>query len=377
MKTRFINIALLSISIIVSLLLAEGILRIVSGNEYYIWLPNLKYVFYPDSKIFPGIQDTSYLEINSLGLRANTNEIDNATNILVLGGSAAECLYLDQKETWPALIEKYLNENSSKKTNVFNGGRSGLTSQHHLIQIQKLLERNEWIDLIIVMEGLNDLQYAISFENDYKPKDLQSVYEEAFWLSPYKEITPFYRNTYLFKYLSKVKKALFAPKLAQDPEGKIYLKWRANRVNAVEIVDKKPNLDSSLSQYEIANQKMIDIVKLKNKKIIFVAQPMAWDNAMNTELSKLCWYGWIGKSQHENTGRYYSFAVLREMLNEYDNLLRESCEENKVGFIELNNKLEKDITTYYDDCHFNENGARKVAQIISSYLKANHDLYFK
>lgn len=356
--------------------MAEGILRILTGHEFYIWLPNLKYVFYPDPQIFHGIHGTSYLEINSLGLRANTNEVDNAINILVLGGSAAECLYLDQKETWPALIEKYLNESSNKKINVFNGGRSGLTSQHHLIQIQKLLERNEWIDLILVMEGLNDLQYAISFESDFQKKDLQSLYEEAFWLSPYKEITPFYRNTYLFKYISKVKKALFSPKLAQDPEGKIYLKWRANRVNAVEIVVKKPNLDSSLYQYEIANQKMIEIVKSKNKKILFVAQPMAWDSVMNSELGKLCWYGWIGKSQYENTGRYYSFATLRQMLNEYDNLLRETCEKNNVGFIELNNQLEKDTTTYYDDCHFNESGARKVAQIISSYLKSNHDLYF-
>lgn len=368
MKRKLTNISLLIVSIIISLFLCEGILRIITSNEYNIWLPNLKYVFFPDPLIFPGIRDTSFLEINARGLRGSNADVSDATNILVLGGSAAECMYLDQSETWPALIEKYLNEKSEKKYNVLNGGRSGITSQHHLVQVQKMLERNKWIDIIIIMEGLNDLQYALSFEDSYKPKDTQQVYEESFWLSPLKEIKPFYRNTYLFKYLSKVKKALFSYKLTQDPYGNSYVKWRANRMNAKEIVNNEPKISKSLVDYQKNNQAMIDVVKNNNKRIIFLPQPVAWDSIMPPNFSKLCWYGWIGQSQLENTGKYYAFSQLKKSLDIYNELLINTCLKNKVEFIQLEGRLEKDTTTFYDDCHFNESGACKVAKIVADYL---------
>lgn len=344
------------------------ILRFITGDEYNIWLPNLKYVFYPNPQIFPGVTGTSYLEINSMGLRASTNEVKDATNILVLGGSAAECLYLDQTETWPALVEKYLNEESGKNYHVFNGARSGITSQHHQVQVKMLLEKFKWIDIIIIMEGLNDLQYALSYETEFTPKDIQTVYEEAFWVSPYKEITPAYRGTYLFKYLSKVKKSLFSPKLTQDPQGKAYIKWRLNRADAKEIVSGQPNLSQSLMQYEKMNQSMIDLVKSNNKRIIFIPQPIIWDSLMDKRTAELCWYGWIGRNQYENTGKYYSFGILKKSLDLYNEQLKNVCFMNEIEFIELEGKLEKDTTTFYDDCHFNENGARKVARIVTDFL---------
>lgn len=371
MKNNLINIFLLIASIIISVIVCEIILRIISGDEYNIWLPNLKYVFIPDSKILPGISDTSYFEINERGLRGSNADVKNAANILVIGGSAAECMYLDQSETWPALIEKYLNEKSGKKHNVFNGGRSGITSQHHLVQVQKMLERNKWIDVIIIMEGLNDLQYALSFEHGYVPKDSQRVYEEAFWLSPLKEIKPFYRNTYLFKYISKVKKALFSYKLAQDPYGYSCEKWRNNRASAKEIIYEQPNISQSLADYVKNNQAMIDIVKRNKKRIIFLPQPTAWDSIMAFGFAELCWYGWIGESQMDNTGKYYAFSTLKKLLDIYNNALKNICINNEVEFIELEGRLEKDTTTFYDDCHFNESGARKVARIVSDYLLQN------
>lgn len=371
MKTRFVNISLLIFSLVFSLLLWEGILRLISEDEYYIWLPNLKYVFYPKPEIFPGISDTSYLEINSLGLRGSNADLSNAINILVLGGSAAECMYLDQNETWPALIEKYLNEKSGRRYNVFNGGRSGITSQHHLVQVQKLLEKLNWIDIIIVMEGMNDLQYALSFEEGFQMKDSQKVYEEAFWLSPLKEIKPFYRNTYVFKYLSKLKKALFSYKLSQDPYGYSYVKWRLNRMNAKEIINIQPDISSSLVNYRKTNQAIIDFVKNKNKRIIFLPQTTLWDSIMPLGFSKLCWYGWKGKSQIENTGKYYAFSILKNLLARYNEVLISTCLTNNIEFITLDGRLEKDTTTFYDDCHFNESGARKVAKIVADYLVEN------
>jgi hypothetical protein len=55
-------------------------------------------------------------------------------------------------------------------------------------------------------------------------------------------------------------------------------------------------------------------------------------------------------------------------MDKYNTLLREICAANDVECIDMESKLEKNTTTFYDDCHLNENGASKVARIISMYI---------
>jgi lysophospholipase L1-like esterase len=324
----------------------------------------------PNASILAGIKDTSFFKINSIGFRGDEKKDSDLVHIVAIGGSTTECLYLDQSETWPALLEKYLNKSSDKKIQVFNGGRSGLNSNHHLIQIQKLLENDNWIDVIIVLEGINDLQYALSLANDYKKEDPQTIYDKSFLVSPINNKLPFYKRTYLFMYLSKLKKALLSYKLAQDPFGNDYTKWRENRINASVIIDSMPNLDSSLSDFKKNNESMIDLAKSKKKRIIFLTQPVAWDYNMPDSQKKLCWFGWIGSNQNENDENYYSFSILKKSIERYNSLLKEICKERDVECIDIENSFSKDTTTFYDDCHFNESGANKLAKKISMFINS-------
>lgn len=370
MKNKLINISLLFSSLLISLLICEIILRIISVDQYYIWPPNLKQYFLPNASILPGLKDTSFFKINSLGFRGDEKNDSDLVHIVTIGGSTTECLYLDQNKTWPALLEKYLNKNDNNKFQIFNGGRSGLNSNHHLMQIKKLLKNDNWIDIIIVLEGINDLQYALSLGNYYKKEDPQSIYDKSFLISPINNNLPFYKRSYLFMYLSKLKKTILSYKLAQDPYGYDYVKWRKNRINVSEIIDSMPNLDSSLSDFRKNNESMIDLAKSKRKRIIFLTQPVTWDYNMPVAQKKLCWFGWIGANQNENDGIYYSFSILKKSIEKYNSLLKEICKERSVECIDLENLFEKDTTTYYDDCHFNESGANKLAKKISMFINS-------
>jgi lysophospholipase L1-like esterase len=350
------------------LIISEIILRLVSSNQFYIWTPNLKQYFLPDSTIFTGINDTSFFKINPLGLRGDEKRNDELLNIVTIGGSTTECLYLDQTETWSALLEKDINTNGNTKVQVFNGGKSGINSNHHLLQIQKLLENYNWIDIIIVLQGINDLQYALSSGNNYKTENSQSVYNKSFLVSPVSNNLPWYKSSYLYMYISRLKKTMESYKLAQDPYGKDYIKWRNNRTNASVIIDSLPNLEQSLSDYKKINEAIIELVKSKNKRIIFLTQPVAWDYNMSVTQKNLCWFGWIGNNQDENEGKYYSFPALKKSLDKYNSLLIELCKEKNIECIDLENLLEKDTTTFYDDCHFNESGAIKLSKIIATFL---------
>ena len=362
MKKKLINISLLLSSLLISLLICEIILRIISSKQYYIWPPQLKQYFLPDSSVLPGIKDTAYFKINLLGLRGDEKNDSSSVYIVTIGGSTTECLYLDQGKTWPALLEKYLGKNYDKKVQVFNGGRSGLKSNHHLLQIQKLLEEYKWIDVIIVLEGINDLEYALSLGNNYKKENQQRTYDNSFLVSPVNSELPFYKRSYIYMYLNKLKKIVSSYKLAEDPFGSAYIKWRKNRADALAIIDSMPNLNRSLSDFKKNTEMMIDLVKSKDKRIIFLTQPVLWDNNMSAYQKKLCWFGWIGGNQNENSGIYYSFGILKESIGKYNSLLKEICKNRSVDCIDLDSLLEKDTTTFYDDCHFNESGANKVAK---------------
>jgi hypothetical protein len=54
----------------------------------------------------------------------------------------------------------------------------------------------------------------------------------------------------------------------------------------------------------------------------------------------------------------------------YNEKLKEVCHQRGVECLDLDSKLAKNTDIFYDDVHFNENGARAVAKEIGYYLDA-------
>jgi hypothetical protein len=75
------------------------------SGKYYPWLPNLHRIFRPDPNIMPGVQGESNFIVNSQGVRGDEFSPDDDYRILAIGGSTTECLYLDQTEAWPYLVQ--------------------------------------------------------------------------------------------------------------------------------------------------------------------------------------------------------------------------------------------------------------------------------
>ncbi|MBI5727004.1 MAG: hypothetical protein HY965_04085 [Ignavibacteriales bacterium] len=369
LKNGTAKFAILTASLCISFFVCEVILQLVAGEQFFIWYPNLREYFTPSASIFPGVKDTSLFKINSIGLRGAEKKAGEVIHIVTIGGSTTECLYLDQEETWPTVLEKYLDQGTGKQYQVLNGGRSALNSQHHLLQIQKLLNQEQWIDEFIVLQGINDLQYALSLGDNYKKKESNIVYNESFLVSPLNKKLPFYKRSYLYSYFNKIRSQLKSIQLGQDPNGRAYNLWRENRINARKIVDTISGLEQPLSDYRETIVSIINLVKTSKRKVTFLTQPSAWNDTLSHDMEKLCWMGWIGKNQNENSGHYYSFRQLKKAMDKYNSLLKSICAAHNVVCIDLEKNLSKDTTTFYDDCHFNERGAEKVAGMIYSVIK--------
>jgi hypothetical protein len=186
-------------------ILAAGIviLNLVAGHlapppeNFYIWPPNLERTFVPDQKILPGTSPRAWFRTNSFGLRSYNPAPNDDYRILVLGGSAAECLYLNQRQTWPRLILESLNQaRPGLQTWVGNGGRSGQTSRDHIFHLKYLPLRALDIDAAVILIGANDLQLRLQQGDSYDPKYLErpgaelAQIDRAFLSVPYPFITP-------------------------------------------------------------------------------------------------------------------------------------------------------------------------------------------
>ncbi|NOX59143.1 MAG: hypothetical protein GXP29_09845, partial [Planctomycetes bacterium] len=83
------------------LALAELFLRVTTQPRLY--QPNMTQIEHPRPEVMPGITGESRFTMNALGLRGPEWQED-AYKILCIGGSTTICTYLDDDETWPALL---------------------------------------------------------------------------------------------------------------------------------------------------------------------------------------------------------------------------------------------------------------------------------
>lgn len=371
-KEILVKAGLAFIAILLSFLGAEIFLRSAFplSEKRYVWPPNLQYVFYPDSNIIYGIKEKSTFTINSEGFRGKEFENNQTKKYLCLGGSTTECLYLDDTETWPALL--------AKKTGcqIGNIGKSACTSRENYLQLKYVVPQMGKIDGIIIMVGFNDLMKRLSRD---------TLFESDFHFTP--EIETELVNTILFSNQSGkhwwqksrllrlikpfIKKVTgHTPPNLQDNTGAVYNIWRTKRKSAVLLLDTLPDLHNALNEFERNLTLIYKQTQEQKIKLWLVNQAALYSDTTNAYENSLLWMGGVGNFQQNENSAYYTANALRNGLEQYNARLEKFCTENDIVYIDINNQLARDTSVFYDDCHFNENGARQVAGIIAK--KINH-----
>jgi lysophospholipase L1-like esterase len=379
-KQHLLTILLICSSLVFGLFLCEAVarFRFTLPTSYFIWEPHFKMVFNPTQDVMPGVSGLSFFSTNSHGIRGDELMPSHTYRILAIGGSTTECLFLDQFETWPYLLQKTMNEKTSKKKVwVGNAGMSGKTTRHHLTAMQYLPMKEMKIDTIILLIGTNDFSIRLSRHESYdphflsKPEATEQQKNETFAGGHPHHDVPFFKKTAIWQMLRKVERMGSRKKTkvhVQDKAGKNYVTWRKHRQQAAKIINELPDLSSALEEYARNINKMIDIAQENSIRLIFITQPTMWKRDLPEELEALLWFGGIGDFQKESAKSYYSSEALATGIAKYNDSLLSICHERQVDCVDLASIIEKDTTIFYDDVHFNENGARKVSRILSNYI---------
>ena len=388
---------LVIISILLSLLVAELVLRFLYPAQirYYVWQPNLRHTFYPDTTVLKGLHSPTHFTINSYGVRTDLEQtklekllffppckrdsVSGTQYYICLGGSTTECLYLDDNSTWPKQLACLSGTNNAHHYLWFgNIGKSGCTTRENYIELKYCVSQYKVMSGVVLMVGLNDMLKRLSQDSLY-PRDfrfttaIEDSMANTILLKQGRNMgQTWWRRTAIF-YLLQQAFHHHNPDGAkwenvEDDRGEIYKTWRANRQQASKIIDSLPDLTPALSEFERNLNLIIDEARKQHLHIVFVNQTALWKDNMSDDELKLLWMGGIGNFQQVVPSAYYSPAALRRALHLYNEKLKDVCHDNDVEMIDLDANVPHNASIFYDDCHFTTSGAKSVAQIIGVAL---------
>ena len=164
-KTILFILSLTGISCMLSFVALEFIVRLISPpNMFSPYLP-----LRPHNKMelhvnLRGVSPVAHNTTNSWGLRGDEPpaEWNNFFTIVVIGGSTAQCYYLDDHRTWPYLLQEKLKA-FRPQTWVGNGGLSGHSTRAHILFVREAVAKMK-PKAALLMVGINDLWYSMNDE---------------------------------------------------------------------------------------------------------------------------------------------------------------------------------------------------------------------
>lgn len=373
--------------IILSFLIGELLLRTVlpEVREYRIWPPGYREEFLADDVNTPGVKGVGKFTINSLGLRSREIMPEDQFNILCLGGSTTIDLYLDDSETWTSLLEKRINESGQfPRTWVGNCGKSSMASLHNLLHIEHAFPFLPKPDLVVILVGVNDLQLYVLKTSYMENMSPELHLSWAFSWIPHQQrrvhatggTAPFYEGWALYALWQKAWDRWESRRVMHTPRGAGGLKMlrdaRQGKVTLVETIE-ETTIQGGKRQFLKNLEKIVQASQEGKFAVVFCTQPTLWCEKPSPAEAALYLAGGVGPHTDWIQNKiYYSPGLLNRLMEEFNDVTRRVCRENNLLCVDLARDLPKKAEYFYDDMHFSEAGAEKVAEIIGDHLIARY-----
>jgi hypothetical protein len=178
-KERFFELIMVVCSTIVSLVVAEGFVRLVAPQSLILLRPD---IFIPTEQL-------AWRHASNVDTRVNTGEreirwrteehgfrvgegLPNASEmtLVALGDSYLEAMQVEYEDTMTALLEKRLSSRLGRSIRILNTGVGGWDPNQYRIQLQKILGTRR-IDGVVVFVFLgNDIISYHADAQDYPPR---------------------------------------------------------------------------------------------------------------------------------------------------------------------------------------------------------------
>jgi lysophospholipase L1-like esterase len=282
---------------------------------------------------------------------------DNPQLTLVfLGASTTECCYVEEENRFPYIVGRLIEKNTGLRTNSYNASKSGNTSLHSLdALLNKVIPVKP--DIVIMMHNTNDLGVLL-YENSYWTKNP--------FRSPLVEIKPSFKNAMknmedsfhmvrdlLIPHLSRQLKNFYSYTIGNSFRTDEFKKARGRKIQ----VD-TPIL---VNEFSMNLQTFITICRARKITPMLMTMHNRLKDHPDPFIKLLI-------RDTVETGAGLSYKAFKDLVDLFNQTIREVAAANGVFVIDLDRKVPKEKELMYDFIHLNDTGSKYVSDIIAAEL---------
>lgn len=326
-------------------------LREFNRNQSATIYPSNQYMLEVDS-----LEQKIYkLSVDSNGFIENGNlhEENPSIRIIFFGGSTTESIFVETKNRFPSIVERSLRKELNEKVVVHNAGVSGNHSMHsNLALVAKGIPLKP--NFAVLMHNINDLALLSKTESYWIAPSSRTLVKESPRIVS--TIEDSFRGTGFF-ILKSIKNFLF-PNLYSYLLPRLFPNLHIHVDEFKGFRNTFLDLDEAEDQFYSSLATFIDISRSWNIEPVLMTQ----FNRVNTEdpIFKRFFEAsqTIGMSPEQFVSSYKRFNdVIRDVARQYD-----------VELIDLDILIPSSDKFLYDTVHLNDNGSKKVGEVISEHF---------
>ena len=356
-------------SVLIMAVVVELGLRVTSPRgevSYLMWHPLYSATFRPAAGALPGITYAeSHFTASREGLRSRERRADDELRILAVGGSTTECLYVDDPDVWTSLLETSLSSRSGKRVWVGNAGKAGLRLVHHTV-LMRTLATEIRPDVTVALVGANDItEVASQLDWDRGMLQYQMVRSGPVFVDGrprYSGLRLFWEAKRIGQYLKYAGPT--AEVLVQDDAGLGTVEQRQRRQAGRHIATPPADLPELLAAYSARLREFVAASRAVGTRLVLMTQPSLYKPNMPASEEALLWGGRLTPSSDS----YYTSGVMVGLVGAYNAETLKVCSDEGLECLDLAGRIGTGLESFYDDYHFNVEGSRRVAALVSDFL---------
>jgi lysophospholipase L1-like esterase len=340
------SFVLLAGALLVMSLLPAALLQ----GDYRTLPANMDLVIDISSENIPGIEGPQHITTDAEGYRTGDQVIryDDETpyRIFAIGASTTEQAYLDDARTWTRLLEANLNALLSHPVEVINTGVAGLRMVHHLATQEHVEDLNP--DLLLWLVGINDWNRQVTRYFDADPRFVAPL--SARLKQRFRRSVAF---TFYQIYVALPQRSTLTVRHAHFTA----MTDRASRPDVVRYLPTAVSEDFAATMAQLAAR-----CHQGAYRCMLMTQPNAY--ALDAPASQRQYF------RLTPPRRSYTLDIesLVHIARLYNGFVRDFAAKEQLPLCDLEAIVPKGTEAFYDDAHFNTNGARIVAEAMTACI---------
>ncbi|HYC76748.1 MAG TPA: hypothetical protein VEI02_03875 [Planctomycetota bacterium] len=367
----WIVVGLLAAYVVAELLARAAIRR----GGWYVWAPGSRLHMHLEPGVIPSQGPFVRFEINRDGERGDDPpaDPDAAYRVLVAGGSAVECYFLDQPQSWPEVLKRELSkpERLAKlgrpAVHVGNVGRSLIGTEFIDLIFERIFPRYRRLDCVVFMVGASNVVNWLMRKTPAVIPDDAPEPSEVYDLRPDGKYGFRPRRSALRELIKRQVTLRWRPKVERRGAGKKLAAARAMRRRAETILVDTPDPAPMLDHFERKFRALLRRTRAKAGRVVVARQPW-FDKDYDAGERAVLWHGAQGQPYVEDVKTYYDFPVVSRLMELVDARMARVAEEEGVEHLDLRSGLEHSLRTFYDFLHFTPEGAEAVGRRLAAFL---------